>query len=64
MVLHKTIGDSRRDLTLIAGENLAAPDARGRSDLDICERDLESDASRSQAWRRYVVQLLRWWPDE
>jgi len=60
MTLHRLMGDSPRDVMLIADESAAMP-----NDDAACDPDIRVSAPpRQQVWRRYLVRLLRWWPDD
>jgi hypothetical protein len=47
----------------IATEFPVADESLGPFDY-VCASDLENEPPRQPAWRRFLVQLLCWWPDE
>ena len=41
------------------------PDDRDFGPIDyMCRSDLDNETPNRHVWRRYLVRLLGWWPDE
>jgi len=55
---------SRRNIALAADDRFASPRDGALCDLDIRASDLENEPPKRRGWRRHLVHLFGWWPDE